>query len=42
MKILRENLGLTQDEVDERVERASSALDGLRFLRRDDAVGFDG
>lgn len=32
VKILREKLGLTQDELDELLERAFTAVDGLWFL----------
>lgn len=40
MKILREKLGLTQDELDELLEKAFTAVDGLRFLGVEEALGF--
>lgn len=40
MKIFREKLGLTQDELDELLEKAFTAIDGLWFLGLEEAVGF--
>ncbi len=41
MKILREKLGLSQDELDELLEKAFTAVDGLWFLGVEEAVGFE-
>ncbi len=38
MKILREKLGLTQDELDELPEKAFTAVDGLWFLGVEEAM----
>ena len=39
MKVFREKLGLTQDELDELLETGFTAVDGLWFLRVEEAVG---
>jgi hypothetical protein len=41
VKILREKLGLTQGELDELLEKAFTAVDGLWFLGVEEAVGFE-
>ena len=41
MKILREKLGLTQGKLDELLEKAFTAVDGLWFLGVEEAVGFE-
>ncbi len=41
VKILREKLGLTPDELDELLEKAFTALDGLWFLGIEEAAGFE-
>ncbi|HEY7677253.1 MAG TPA: DUF6125 family protein [Candidatus Methylomirabilis sp.] len=41
MRILREKLGLTQDELDDLLEKAFTAVDGLWFLGVEEAAGFE-
>ena len=40
VKIFREKLGPSQDELDELLEKAFTAVDGLWFLGVGEAVGF--
>jgi len=42
VKILREKLGLTQDELDELLEKAFTAVDGLWFLGIEEGVAWWG
>jgi hypothetical protein len=41
VKIFREKLGLTQDELDELLEKAFTAIDGHWFMGLEEAVGFE-